>query len=240
MPTNSKEHLRYRYGICLNDNCSKCKSKEVQQIASRKDFVCEECGKPLRECPPPRSFWDKHGKKIIIAACAVIAIALAGLILRNCKTTNEKPPVETHQTGQTGQNGGTTETPEVTEEPDSTTTEQSGTGEEEVTNEEEGKDKDGKDNVNGKSNGENNGGGTATPPMPQPKISVPFGTYSGPADGMNGTITVTRQYTLDLRDAAHSTIELQPGDKITKTQFRNGELVTGYWQRGSASQTFHR
>lgn len=79
------EHLRYRYGICLNDGCSKCKSKEVQQIAARKELVCAECGKPLRECPPPKSWWDKNGKMVIglvvlvvIAACVVLAFLLPG------------------------------------------------------------------------------------------------------------------------------------------------------------------
>lgn len=73
--SNRNERVRFRYGICLNDkDCSKCKAKEVQQITARKEFVCEECGKPLRECPPPRSFWDKYGKLIIAAAIVVIAV----------------------------------------------------------------------------------------------------------------------------------------------------------------------
>lgn len=73
------EHLRYRYGICLNDGCSKCKSKEVQQIAARKEFVCAECGKPLRECPPPKSWWDKNGKMVI--GLVVLAAVIAGVVL---------------------------------------------------------------------------------------------------------------------------------------------------------------
>ena len=74
MATNrNSEHLRYRYGICLNDNCIKCKNKEVQQISARKDFVCEECGKPLRECPPPKS---GPNKMVIAAIAAVIVIAV--------------------------------------------------------------------------------------------------------------------------------------------------------------------
>ena len=48
-----EERVRFRYGICLNDSCSKCKTKEVQEIPARKELVCAECGKPLRECPPP-------------------------------------------------------------------------------------------------------------------------------------------------------------------------------------------
>lgn len=77
MASRTSEHLRFRYGICLNDNCSKCKSKEVQQISARKDFVCSECGKALRECPPPKSWWDQNGK--IVIAAAVIVVAAAGI-----------------------------------------------------------------------------------------------------------------------------------------------------------------
>ena len=74
MATNrNSEHLRYRYGICLNDNCQKCKNKEVQQVSARKDFVCEECGKPLRECPPPKL---GPNKMVIAAIAAVIVIAV--------------------------------------------------------------------------------------------------------------------------------------------------------------------
>ena len=76
MATNrNSEHLRYRYGICLNDNCLKCKNKEVQQISARKDFVCEECGKPLRECPPPKS----GPNKMVIAAIAAVIVIVVGV-----------------------------------------------------------------------------------------------------------------------------------------------------------------
>lgn len=84
MATNNREHGRMRYGICLSDNCSKAKAKEIQEISGRKDFVCAECGKPLKECPPPKTWWQKHGKKVIAAAVVVVAaggitgIALSG------------------------------------------------------------------------------------------------------------------------------------------------------------------
>ncbi len=74
--SNRSERVRFRYGICLNDSCEKCKSKEVQQISARKDFVCADCGKALRECPPPRSFWDKNGKLVIGAVVAVVAVVM--------------------------------------------------------------------------------------------------------------------------------------------------------------------
>ena len=42
MASNRSERVRNRYGICLNDSCSKCKGKEVQEIPARKDFVCAD------------------------------------------------------------------------------------------------------------------------------------------------------------------------------------------------------
>lgn len=94
MATNrNSEHLRYRYGICLNDNCLKCKNKEVQQISARKDFVCEECGKPLRECPPPKS----GPNKMVIAAIAaviVIAVGVGCLLGFSGGDTPESTPVD--------------------------------------------------------------------------------------------------------------------------------------------------
>lgn len=91
--SNRNERVRFRYGICLNDkDCSKCKAKEVQQITARKEFVCEECGKPLRECPPPRSFWDKYGKLIIAAAIVVIAaiVVLCVTLIPGGKTESQE------------------------------------------------------------------------------------------------------------------------------------------------------
>ena len=91
MAERNTERIRYRYGICLNDNCEKCKSKEVQEIPARKDFVCQnpECGKPLRECPPPK----KGGKtKLIgIIAGAVAVLAIIGGIIAFSGDSEEKP-----------------------------------------------------------------------------------------------------------------------------------------------------
>ena len=72
MAERNTDRVRYRYGICLNDKCEKCKSKEVQEIPARKDFVCQnpECGKPLRECPPPK----KGGNTKLIAIIAGVVV----------------------------------------------------------------------------------------------------------------------------------------------------------------------
>lgn len=79
MAERNTDRVRYRYGICLNDNCEKCESKEVQEIPARKDFVCAECGKPLRECPPPKK--GGNGKLIGIIVGVVALLAIIGAII---------------------------------------------------------------------------------------------------------------------------------------------------------------
>lgn len=99
MPRNGRsEHLRYRYGLCLNDQCSKCKSKEVQQLAARKDFVCEECGKQLREVAPPKTTWEKYGKfilggvgAVVVAGGVVLALSLGGEDPKPTKEQGQSP-----------------------------------------------------------------------------------------------------------------------------------------------------
>lgn len=76
--SRNTDRIRFRYGICLNDNCEKCKSKEVQEIPARKEFVCSECGKPLRECPPPKKGVNK---KLIGIIFGVVALAIVGAVL---------------------------------------------------------------------------------------------------------------------------------------------------------------
>ena len=68
----NNDRERFKYGICLNEDCSKSKSKEVQQIAMRKEFVCSECGQELRECPPPKK---ANPKPFIILATLLLVIA---------------------------------------------------------------------------------------------------------------------------------------------------------------------
>ena len=56
-----------------------CKQKKVQQIPMRKDLVCQnpECGKPLRECPPPKKSGLPVGLIIGIIAFLLVG-GLAG------------------------------------------------------------------------------------------------------------------------------------------------------------------
>ena len=79
---------RLKYGICLNDECSMCKSKEVQSVPMRKDLICSECGKELRECPPPK----KKGKAPVAIIGVVVAAIVAGLLF--VLGGKEQPAVE--------------------------------------------------------------------------------------------------------------------------------------------------
>ena len=50
----------------------------MQEIPARKEFVCLECGKPLRECPPPKKGVNKKWIGIILG---VVALAIVGAVL---------------------------------------------------------------------------------------------------------------------------------------------------------------
>lgn len=76
--TRTTEHVRFRYGTCLNDSCEKCKSKEVQEISVRKEFACAECGKPLRECPSPKKKSRINGRLIGVILAAVLVLGGLG------------------------------------------------------------------------------------------------------------------------------------------------------------------
>ena len=89
MGTSSRTQERFKYGICLNDECSLCKSKTVQQIPMRKDLVCTECGKPLRETLPPRK--KGLGKPALITIASAFLIAILVVALWATGTFSSKP-----------------------------------------------------------------------------------------------------------------------------------------------------
>jgi len=217
---SSKEHLRYRYGICLNDQCPKCKSKEVQTILARKDFVCGQCGKALRECPPPVSFWRKYGKWIIIAG-VIVAVAAAVYIAIALGSrggeAKEQPGKDT-----------TIVTPPDTVTPnphESATDTVKGIGTESKKTKEKEKKKQREKVV------------VTTPP---PSVRVPYGRYEGPANGLGGTIYVSRSYSLDLNDGSGECLWLEPGDQIQNTKFKGGRLCGGVWVHDGSRRAFNR
>ena len=92
--TRRTDRERLKYGICLNDECSKCKSKEIQAVPMRKDLICSECGKELRECPPPKK---KGMSPMVLAIAAVVVLgggAAALFLLPDKEPEMEVPEME--------------------------------------------------------------------------------------------------------------------------------------------------
>lgn len=77
--TKHSERERYRYGLCLNDECERCKAKEIQKIPMRKDFICQNpnCGKELRECPPPK----KSSKLYVYIFAGILGVGVACCVI---------------------------------------------------------------------------------------------------------------------------------------------------------------
>lgn len=233
----SGNHLKYRYGICLNDNCEKCKSKEKQQILAHKDFVCSECGKNLRECPPPPP--PINWIKIICIAVGVIAVAaLVWWIIGAMSSDSDSPvsdtvmeqPVETAGDAAAEQ-ARLDSLAKVEAEQRVADSIRAKQVQDSIDAAKAAPEKSVKDSPKE----------TSTLPASGPKMpTVSFGVYSGPANGLGGEIKVTKAYTLDLRTPNHDVIELQPGDIIKNVQIKNGELKAGMWQRGSERRAFNR
>lgn len=212
MATNrSQERVRFRYGMCLNDGCSKCKSKEVQQIAARKEFVCEECGKPLRECPPPKK--SNVGKMAGIAAAAVVVLGGAGyLIFGGSSEPKPEAPVEVVDTtaAPVQVDSPKVEAP-VVDEPKA----------------EEPKKEEAKKDVP-----------AVKTPNAQPKPAAPaaknpsWGSYEGARDANglphgNGVLYIKRATTINGEAA-------QPGERIEGV-FRNGYVNMGTWYKSDGN-----
>lgn len=70
-----------------------------------------------------------------------------------------------------------------------------------------------------------------------PKVS--WGKYVGPSNGLGGTITVTKSYSLDLHNDGEP-LQLLPGDEIQQTKFTNGELRGGVWVHNGSRRSFTR
>ena len=210
------EHVRYRYGICLNEKCSKCTSKEIQEVSVRKELVCAECGKPLRECPKPKTTWQKYGKLIMGGSVGILAIVVIVIItsLGGSKKANPDGGVidSTTVTKVLPRQDGKTEDQKIGENiPKDTVTVETEPKEFEKT-------------------------GLSEPKGP----SVSWGEYSGPTNGIGGEIKVTKSYSLKLNNANGDVLYLSPGDVIQQTKFQNGQLRQGVWIHNGERQFFTR
>ena len=218
MAERNTDRIRYRYGICLNDNCEKCKSKEVQEIPARKEFVCPECGKPLRECPPPKK--GGNTKLIGIIAGVVVLLAIIGCIIAFSGGSEEKPtpaPV-----------------PEVKENTDSIKAAQEAAEQQRI--------KDSLDAVAAAEAAKKQEAEKKTEPVPatqKPAKSASgsknlgYATFKGswPND-VNGRMVFTSSHVIDSKDPKKRVAEA--GDYVIG-EWADGHLVQGIWY-GSENQ----
>lgn len=217
MSTSRKDHLPYRYGICLNPSCEKCKAKIVQQIASRNDFVCEECGRPLRSCPPPKSFAQKYGKLLGIVGALVVIGAIIGIYftMRSDGEAEIAEPEEisTIETPQVNDTIVATEIAEVAESEakpaQAIATEPSKPAPVQ----------------------------TASPQTAPSTHKLSYGSWSGTMKNGephgNGTLTYSTSHTIDSRDPKGRVA--QPGEYIVG-EWDNGHLVQGRWFKNDGTK----
>lgn len=202
MVANSKYTI-VRYGLCLNDNCSKSKAKEIQQVNGRKEFVCEECGKPLRECPPPRSWWNKNGKTLLGVFAVVVVFGVGCFFVMSPKNGSNAEPLANA-------------VPEVIEEPSVAPIDSVLTVEEQPAP------------VPKKKEAEL---AKKTSVPVNNSLDLGYATYkgrvkSGVPHDENGRMTFKEKHLIDKRDSQKRMAE--PGDYIIG-EYVNGKLVQGVW-----------
>ena len=226
---NRTERQLVRYGQCLNEDCEKCKRKDIQQIPMRKDFVCEECGKPLFEVQPRRSWFDKNRKAVITAIVAVVIIGGGVAWFSN----SEKTPVPQTKTVTDSVAVNQIDTTKTAEQTDVTAASEQNQSAENVT----------------PTQPEQKTATNATSSKPKTEAAssngarLKCGKYEGPMsggrpNGIGGTITVTSSYTIDLKDGNGGKVTLEAGDRISNTKFKNGVLQQGQLIRSNGERKF--
>ena len=236
MSTSSRNtHLQFRYGQCLNDGCSKCKSKEIQEIPARKDFVCQECGKELREVQRPLSWWEKYGKTTSAAIAAVVVIG-GGIAWFAFSGSEPKKPAESVAAPDSS----------VVAAPDTTAAQPQTAPQAEEKAPEAASQTEATPAPSTAAASAAKPTASSSKPVPAPQTngaSLKCGKYEGPMaggkpNGIGGTITVTRSYSIDLKDGSGNSVSIEAGDRISNTKFKNGVLQQGQLIRSNGERKF--
>lgn len=233
--SNRNTHVLFRYGQCLNDGCSKCKSKEIQEIPARKDFVCQECGKELREVQRPLSWWEKYGKATSAAIAAVVVIGGGVAWFATSGSDSEKPTQEVAAPDTSAVAKPDTAAAQPQEVP---------AAEEKAT--ETAPQAESSPQTESPAPAAKPAVKSAAPSSPAPQAngaSLKCGKYEGPMaggkpNGIGGTITVTRSYSIDLKDGSGNSVSIEAGDRISNTKFKNGVLQQGQLIRSNGERKF--
>ena len=228
--------VRFNYGICINRDkdgngkpCPLCESKEHQKVMIGHDFVCSECGEPLHKIQPPKTWWEKYGKYVIIAGVLAVLGAIAAVVMslmgKETDPGTEPSPVVVDTTTVV------IDTPSVVEDPTSivpdtpTIDEIASTSEADETMEVA-------DAAKPKSASESKPTGTS-----RRSKDLGYATWSGrlknglPNDE-NGTMTFKESHLIDSRDPQKR--QAEPGDYVIG-EYSEGKLVQGIWYDKSNS-----
>lgn len=228
--TNNHNRTRSRWGMCLNDSCEKSKNHERIEIVGRKDFVCPECGKPLKECPPPVS---KPWAKYIAIAAGVLVLGGGGAYFA-LTAGGEKEPAKAVATAQTPKK---TEKPAVDSAAVEQTTPQTSVETTATTDNapttqtaETSKPAEKANTTKATKEPKASGSSKTSQPIDRPygTVRVAYGSYTGDLrNGKphgHGTVRFSTTYTINSSIVAHA------GDSY-EGEFRDGRISggPGYW-----------
>ncbi len=82
--------MEKKIGVCNNPDCDLCLSREHQKIEFGEEFVCRECGKPLKELEEKKK--KKSGSKLPIIIIAAI-LAIGGIVAAILALCSKSEPV---------------------------------------------------------------------------------------------------------------------------------------------------
>ena len=236
MARNQGRNASIVYGICTNTSgkedgtpCSKCQSKEKQAIRASKDFVCEECGEPLKKIEV------KEGNKklpIIIAAAVVVIGGAVGAILGlggGNKPSDEEQAQhyidsmrQVREADSLAQLAAAADAERQQQMADSLEQARIADSIAKAEAEQAAKKQEPKPANN---NGANLGWGSYSGPM-----------QGGKPHGVGGTIKVKQNYSIDLKDGRGSMLDVRPGETIENTKFENGRLRAGELHRANGER----
>lgn len=202
-------------GICKNidGDCSLAFNKTVQE-AEKDDFVCSECGEPLKEVTGAAAKPAKSNSKLvpIVAGAAVLLAAVGGTgyFMGWFGSSDETATEETVIDSETS----LTET----EEPADTVT---GIVSEETATEATAETTD-------------------TPEVKPPTVTdgrrnLGYGYYEGEYPTGTGIITMTRDHTFET---VSGPVEAKAGETIVSVKFKDGKLIQGELHRADGSRPF--
>ncbi len=204
-------------GICKNidADCSMAFNKTIQEV-DKDDFVCAECGAPLKEATGKDAKPKKDNKPMLAAIIgAIIVIAAVAVIGHHLDWWGGSAP-DTEQGVADPDTLGVDSVGVVLPGEDSV--EVNPAGVEPVGKEPIGKEPIGKEPVKGAA-GHNLG----------------YGTYSGGYPTGVGTIDITAAHNFET---ANGTVSANSGDKVVSAKFKDGSLVQGELQRTDGTRAW--